>query len=249
MEIKNLGKKLNSSLHDAADTLKSKAEKIQVPDLKEKGEKAAEQVKAVFQKKADKTEETQPTAPNPITVVSVRNALKVIYFFMAADGEIYHGEEEKFDAIGNEFLPDFAVQKDEIVAECQSEMDGIIDPEDQYDVIQECVENTLLSPLKSKDAYISVKHLVWNLLAVAYSDEEYNETERRLLKYIVRKTNIDKAVFLEMESSILTLLNIEKERQWIKTTDRPYLQIEEIVNELATREQVILESVKDLITL
>ena len=45
----------------------------------------------------------------------------------------------------------------------------------------------------------------------AYSDESYDETERKLLKYIVRKLQIDKAVFLEMESSILTILDIEKE--------------------------------------
>ena len=83
----------------------------------------------------------------------------------------------------------------------------------------------------------------------AYSDESYDETERKLLKYIVRKLQIDKAVFLEMESSILTILDIEKEIAWIKTTDRPYLTIEARVNELTRRQAVIFDSVKDLITL
>jgi len=69
------------------------------------------------------------------------------------------------------------------------------------------------------------------------------------VKHVVRKLNIDKAVFLEMESSIQTLLEIEKEIQWIKTTDRPYLSIEAVVNELEDRKHVIVESVKDLITL
>ena len=68
-------------------------------------------------------------------------------------------------------------------------------------------------------------------------------------KYIVRKLQIDKAVFLEMESSILTILDIEKEIAWIKTTDRPYLTIEARVNELTKRQTVIFDSVKDLITL
>ena len=69
------------------------------------------------------------------------------------------------------------------------------------------------------------------------------------MKYIVRKTNIDKAVFLEMESSILTLMDIEKELAWIKTTNKPYLTIEAMVNELMDRRNVIFESVKDLISL
>ena len=91
--------------------------------------------------------------------------------------------------------------------------------------------------------------LVWDLLTIAYSDESYDESERRLLKYIVRKLSIDKSVFLEMESSILTLMDLERELNWIKTTDRPYLTIENMVNELADRKNVIFESVKDLIAL
>ena len=99
------------------------------------------------------------------------------------------------------------------------------------------------------DTFITPKLLVWDLLTVAYSDEEYNETERKLIKYIVRKTNIDKAIFLEMESSILTLIDIEKELDWIKTTNKQYLVIEAMVNELKDRRNVIFESVKDLIML
>ena len=52
-----------------------------------------------------------------------------------------------------------------------------------------------------------------------------------------------------MESSMLTILDIEKEIAWIKTTDQPYLTIEERINELTKRKAVIFESVKDLITL
>lgn len=86
-------------------------------------------------------------------------------------------------------------------------------------------------------------------MSVAYSDEKYNDAERRFLKYVVRKLNIDKAVFLEMESSILTLMDIERELAWIKTTNRPYLTIESMVNKLADRKNVIFESVLDLIAL
>lgn len=91
--------------------------------------------------------------------------------------------------------------------------------------------------------------LVWDLLTIAYSDENYDETERKLLKYVVRKTDIDKAVFLEMENSILTLMDVENELSWIKTTEKPYLTIEAMVNELMERRSVIFESVKDLIVL
>ena len=128
-------------------------------------------------------------------------------------------------------------------------MDKVIDPEDYYDALQDGAEEALLSSQKAEGASISPKHLVWNLLSVAYSDEKYKDAERRFLKYVVRKLNIDKAVFLEMESSILTLMDIERELAWIKTTNRPYLTIETMVNELADRKDVIFKSVLDLIAL
>ena len=116
-------------------------------------------------------------------------------------------------------------------------------------MLQDGVEDALLMSRQTADSFITPKLLVWDLLTVAYSDESYDESERKLIKYIVRKTNIDKAVFLEMESSLLTLMDIEKELAWIKTTNRPYLVIEAMVNELADRKNVIFESVKDLISL
>ena len=168
---------------------------------------------------------------------------------MAVDGEVYHGEEEKFDAIGADLISDFGTVKASILDECQAEMEKMIDPEDYYDVIQDCVEAVLLAPAKSEEVTISPKLLVWDLLTVAYSDENYNDTERRLLKYIVRKLNLDKASFLEMESSILTMMDIERELTWIKATDRPYLKIEPVVSELTHRKKVIFDNVKDLIAL
>lgn len=46
-----------------------------------------------------------------------------------------------------------------------------------------------------------------------------------------------------------TLIDMERELSWIKTTNRPYLAIEAVVNELADRKAVILESIVNLIEL
>ena len=248
MAIKDFGKGLKSSLHDAVDTVKAKAKEVELPDIKEAGEKTSERIKSIFKKTDGDKPSNEAIAPTQ-NIISARSAIKVIYFLMAADGEIYHGEEEKFDLIGLELDPDFSNSKEQIIQECQTALDKVIDPEDYYDALQDGAEEALLSSQKAEEASISPKHLVWNLLSVAYSDEKYNDAERRFLKYVVRKLNIDKAVFLEMESSILTLMDIERELAWIKTTNRPYLTIESMVNKLADRKNVIFESVLDLIAL
>lgn len=184
-----------------------------------------------------------------IRSITSRNALKIIYYLMAADGNIFHSEEEKFDSIGAELDPDFANNKESIVKECKEQIDKVIDQDDYFDVVQDGIEEALISSAKGTESFITPKILIWDLLTVAYSDESYDEAERKLIKYIVRKTNIDKAVFLEMESSILTLMELEKEIAWIKSTDRPYMTIEAMLNEIADRKNVIFESVKDLIAL
>ena len=247
MAIKDLGKKMSDSLRDAADAVRSKAAQAEMPDLKKFGEKASEQVRSAFQRK-DRAAEQNHEQVVP-TAISAWNAVKVIYFLMAADGEVYHGEEEKFDAIGADLISNFDETKASILAECQADMGKVIDPGDHYDVIQDCVEAALLAPVKAEEATISTKLLVWDLLTVAYSDENYNDTERRLLKYIVRKLNLDKTTFLEMESSMLTVMAIERELTWIKATDRPYLKVEPVVSELTQRERVIFDNVKDMIAL
>lgn len=232
-------------LKEAVDSAQSAVQDIQIPDVKD----AVAQIRASFQRKEDDTEDQDESEVLEIKTVSTRCAMKIIYYLMAADGEVFHSEEEKFDSIGNELDPDFSKKKESITGECQAQLDKVIDPDDYYEVLQDGVEDALLASRPTADSFITPKLLVWNLLTIAYSDENYDETERKLIKYIVRKTNIDKAVFLEMESSILTLMDIEKELSWIKTTDRPYLVIEAMVNELADRKNVIFESVKDLIAL
>lgn len=217
---------------------------VDVPKNTESADVKPPKGKAAKQLKEDKKED-----PLNITAISTKNAIKIVYYLMAADGEIFHSEEEKFDSIGKELDPKFSENREQIIRECQAQLDKAIDPEDYYDTLQDGVEEALLRSKETADTFITPKLLVWDLLTVAYSDESYDETERRLIKYIVRKTNIDKAVFMEMESSILTLMDIEKELAWIKTTNRPYLVIEAMVNELADRKNVIFESVKDLISL
>ncbi len=245
----NIGKYLTDSFQGAVDAVKSTAENLKVPDFNEMGKMASEMFEDVCHKISPQVNNGSESKESCIPAVSCRDALKVIYYFMTVDGEIYHGEEEKFDEIGKELLSDYMAEKESIVRECCAAMETANDPEDHYDAVQACVGNVLHSSQAPGTISISPKLLIWDLLTVAYSDDGYCDAERRLLEYIVQKLNIDQAIFLEMESSILTLMDIENEISWIKTTNRPYLTIEEIVNELSSRKDVVFNSVKDLIAL
>lgn len=222
-----------------------------VKDIDIKGEMNAAAQKI---KKVTKVEKVEPAtdvvlSTANITCLSTKEALKIFYYLMAADEQITEDEDAKFNEIGSAFDPDFVNIKEQVVEECKQQLIKCLDGSDHYDVVQDGIEDALIASIQTINTPITPKLLLWDMLTIAYSDGDYEDIERKIIKYVVRKCGIDNAVFLEMESSLLTLMDIEKELNWIKTTDRPYLQIEAVVNELADRKNVICESVMDLIRL
>ena len=250
--------KIKGALLGAADAAKDKAKEmtadVKIPEIKLPDKignvKIPEKVKEVFDKSdSSEREETSLTDVTGYNRISTESAIKVIYFLMAADGQILQSEEEKFIEIGAELDPDFSKHTDSIIRECQDSLKGIDGTENSYKKIKNAADAALNSSIEAEDSYITPKLLVWDLLTVAYSDEDCDENEIKLINHIVKKLEIDKAVFLEMESSIQTMMDLEKELRWVKTTGRPYLTIEAVVNEIQNRKRVIFDSIEDLITL
>lgn len=192
-------------------------------------------------------------------VIGKVTALQIIYYLMAVDGEICQAEEEKFDSIGNELMGNemddsfdgysFDDVKQEILEECKEQLDKVVDQDEYYDVIREGVEACFEQEedmYYSDDEVIKGSMLIWNLLAIAFSDGEYSKDERRLIKMVGRKLNLDKTMFLELENSIKAVFALDKEEEWLKTTDRPYKTIEDMISEVSNRRDVIMQSVNEL---
>ena len=221
----------------AVDTVKSTVENVKLPEIK------LPEIKLPGSKPGDQ----KPEEPVEITALTIKSVLKIIYYLMSADGRIKREEEDTFCSIGKELDPNFILFRSLLVDQCRTQIRKALDSEDEIAVLQDGIGVAIAESAKAKDAIISPKVLVWDLLTVAYSDGEYDEKERQLINYVVRELNVDKAVLLEMESSFLTLMDLENEMKWIKTTDRSYKTIETVVNEISDRKTVIAESIKDLI--
>ncbi len=244
--------KAREALQNVAKSVEQAAKDVKIPEvhidleqMKNMATEAADSLKKSVARAPEVIGEQKPEFP----FLSPKNALKIFYYVMAADGEIFHGEEDKFDDMGREVDADFEKDREAIISECEAQLARGIDPEDHFECIQDGIEEALMAACPPEERKISAKWLIWNMLALAYSDERYDERERKLLKYVVRKTNTDKTVFLEMESSFLTLLDVDRELAWVKTINRPYLTIEATVQELINRKDVIVKSVNDLIML
>lgn len=237
---------LKKKMQEAVQTVKTTAQST-VEVISENAAKSAENVKASFEKKQTKLPDAWQLMQEG--VISVSAALKIFYYLIAADGEIKNEEMEKLDSIGQSLDPKFPEYREHFLKECASELQREKAPGDDYDIYEEASDRALRTEIKEDDSFLPANVFIWNMLVVACNDGKFDSKERNLIRHLVRSYKIDYAVYLEMESSALAALDIETELQWIKTTDRPYLQIEELVNELNNRRDTIYRSVEDLIAL
>lgn len=187
-------------------------------------------------------------------ILKAKDATKIFYYLMAADGNVSIAELDKFAEIGKEIDPNYFLNyKNDVIDECKRQLENVIDPEDYYDVVKEGITEVLSEDdpfsinFRIGTRYVESPTLIWNLLIIAFSDGEYSQNERYLIKYIVRKLKIDKTFFLELENSIKTIEKINTEIKWIKNTNNSSQIIEDTIDELDERKYIIFQSVKLLI--
>ena len=182
-------------------------------------------------------------------IIDNKNAMKAFYYLMAIDGDVSVDELDKFDEIGHELDGEaFSEYKESIFNECNAKIQVTTDDDEYYDIIQEGLDEAVLSKNNNAAAHeISARLLIWNMLAIAFSNDEYSDTERRLIRHVVRVVKMEKNVFLEMEQLIKTAASVERVNTWIQASDKPYAEVRPIVEELEKRQRIILESAKALI--
>ena len=254
----NMGDKLKKTLQDTVENVKEASKDIKMPEIKAPGIKnikkpdiklpeikIPEQIKEIGKKKAEETVKEEPMG---FVGISVENALKIIYCLMAVDGDIHENEIERLTMIGEGFAEGFTQVRDALVEECQKRISVESGVREYYDAIEQIVDD-LLKPGTQGEYFMNPRLFLWDMLTIVYSDDKYDENEKKLISHIVKVMEIEEDVFLEMESSMATVMDIEKEIKWIKTTDRPYLKIEAVVNELEDRKNTILESIMELLVM
>ena len=266
---------IKKSVSDAAEKMPDSAKNINISesmkDMAGKGQSMMDILKAkgdeLVSSRKEKEDETKAAIKNALrdkkggeAVFSVRDALRIMYCMMLIDGNVSEEEEEKFCEIGLVCDQDFDACKKQLIDECngvvQSESaQGIdfvsiasVDSEEYYDQIHDYVGDLIKEENFYQTEGVRAKWLIWNLLAIAYSEGDYSTNERRLMRYIAKKSGVDNTVLLEMEHTFSTLIAIEKEEEWLKSSDRPYKVIEERVVELSNRKNAIMQGINALIS-
>lgn len=181
-------------------------------------------------------------------IIQKKSAVSVFYGLIAVDGEVGEEELQKLDELGHGLDPEgYEAYRDEVIAAWQAQQEKMIDDEDYYDVIAEGVQEALHDALDDPEKGMPSRLLLWDLLTLAFINDDYADVQRRLIKHVARIAGINASVFLEMEQLMQTYISVEKERALIRKSERPYAEIEPIVLELNDRIKVLTTAAESLI--
>ncbi|MCM1210238.1 MAG: TerB family tellurite resistance protein [Blautia sp.] len=190
-------------------------------------------------------------------------AIQIYYYLIAADGEICDQEMETFLEIAKETDPLFDQYKEDLIEECQNQVNKITGKENCYAVIKEGIDlvhrdqrKEILRGLDMQAGYINSKMFLWNMLSIVMSDGTYADAERKSLQYVVEKFKLDATLFLEWENAMKAILDIDRSIAQMLDKESPfvikgkYSDIESsetagIIKEYTNRREIILNSVKE----
>lgn len=186
---------------------------------------------------------------NDIQGITPDAALEILYYVMLADETAEEEELEEFERIADSIDPYYSEHRAHLLEICKHNVAKAREDGSYIDALEANVAKALTLSQVNHLAYYTPKKIVWNMMIIANADGVFDENERRLVNFAAELLSVEKQDILEMESSCKTLLELEKETEWIRSSDRPYRTIEEVANELENRKSVIMSNVTDLINL
>ena len=212
---------IRKSISEAAEKLPDSAKNINLTEsMKAKGDELA----ASGKEKADDAKAALDAALSDRgseAVFSTRDALRIMYCLMLIDGTVFAEEGAKYSEIGSASDQDFDIFKKQLIDEClamaQSESAQGVEfisldsgySEEYYDQIRDYVGDLITEENFYRTEGVRATELIRNLLAIAHSEGEYSEDERRLIRFVAEKSGVDNAVLLEMEKSFAGHLTSE----------------------------------------
>lgn len=250
LDLQNVLKKSTESLKNTVDSLPDSLKnidlKISMNDLAEKGSKTLSTVKKISEETVKNISEVLDKDNYIYGKLTVSNALSVIYFTMAIDGQITKEESDTFLSIAHEMDSQFSEYKNDFLENINKKITDAED-EDYEDNIRDMIRDIIKSPQSSKQSLIEGNMLVWNLLAIAYSDNDCSDVERKIIRFISKQLDLDSVIVLEMENYVKTLMALENEVQELKESNKAYSVVESRLNELSDRKLAIMQGVYALL--
>ena len=90
--------------------------------------------------------------------------------------------------------------------------------------------------------------VIWTLINLGYSDDRYSEPEQKVISFLVDYWKMDNTVLSDMTDTAETILALTKQKEWIKTTNKPYDIISKFINEIDESINQLFQNIEILIS-
>ena len=174
---------------------------------------------------------------------SLRDLVALMWCLSTADGVVTGEERAKLAELAGSIDESYETYADEVERECAERISEAAGEFGQLAACKIEAQRILESmDLSERDSRL----LCWNLLALANTDG-LDDRETDFIRFVVRKANVDEATFEELRNYSDAIVEIERARKVLGTSDRSYSKIEPLMTEYAHREQIILGAAQALV--
>lgn len=182
---------------------------------------------------------------------SKETPIRLYCFFLMADGDISPAGRERLDQICREMEVD-DYHRDYIIWRCNKPYDKQSWSHAEH--IRGCIKKTLRNEegklgssgnlFTGKGAQVSV---LWTLCNLGYADGECSEEKKRIIQYIAERWKVAPSVLADLTDTVQALAALTAQKEWVKTTGRPFDAVRETVEELDRNIQMMADNVRMLI--
>ena len=173
--------------------------------------------------------------------------LKVIYLFLLADGKKSSEEMSMFGEICKKYEIE-KKEKNDVIRFCNEKLEEYKGEKNPVlsainDVIN--TDHNVFSIMKgikeSKGMQIST---LWNLMNLAFADEEFVPEEREIIDYLINYWNVDEKILYHLTDSLATLNELYKHKVWINKSIVDKSTRDELLKENRRSIENILKSIE-----
>ncbi len=167
--------------------------------------------------------------------------LKICFLFMCADGEISPAETSYIDdIISKEDLSESDIEEFQDFCKEMKPKVPFSKPKKAIDKIDKVLEE--YTPDRMDETMKA--QTIWTLINLGYADGEYCKAEKKVVKHLVKRWEIDPVLVAEFNDTAETILALTKQKEWIQTTSRPYEEIDGMIQEINRNIASMFENVE-----
>lgn len=177
-----------------------------------------------------------------------KDDLVLVYLLMSVDGNVSAEEENQFDELLKQ--SGFLESKNTVIGNAKDILSSVEpemnDPQNWLQGLHKKYKlNFALGKRRSKTKF---KELLWTMINMTMIDKDFSVNEKKFIDCCCKDWNIEDSLLDEMIEIAKTLYSLYSHLDLLKSVNRPYGEIEPLVNELNVNKAVLEENLKDLIS-